>query len=431
MASAALRSIGTRASCHRRNRRGSRFRETEYEMRASREPDSGSVGGFTILRRFLFLEIRSASRAGFSGDSSPRFRESPREHAPVQAPQGIRFPHTKPIRHKRSKHLLKKRRKTRWRVQRSEASAQERPATEEIVAAAGSERQNTKCGHRASPIREASEDLLSSDAFFFWKFGRPLVPGFPATACPGSGKVPANTRRHRLREVSSLRTRTVFRFRNENTAGRKNGRARRPPRSGCGRPLYFTASQSCRCNGRNIAETSRSTSETRSFFFRFQALCRLLRIISTSVRISRSGPNRPSSPPSPCKTLDYDGRSATENPTQQDSRPERLTTLPPDALRAAPKRLGIRSHRPESPAGAASVAFAHAAGISDTCSSAGTTRDRHRNNAAAGRSAIRGHGDELPQSVRFQSGNVIQKTDVPAAVPARSPDCRTAESCGP
>ena len=94
MASAALRSIGTRASCHRRNRRGSRFRETEYEMRASREPDSGSVGGFTILRRFLFLEIRSASRAGFSGDSLPRFRESPREHAPAQAPRGIQSPNT-------------------------------------------------------------------------------------------------------------------------------------------------------------------------------------------------------------------------------------------------------------------------------------------------------------------------------------------------
>lgn len=220
MASETLRSIGTRASCHRRNRRGTRFRETEYEI-----------------------------------------------------------------------------------------------------------------GHRASPIREASEDSKSSDAFFFWKFGRPLVPSFPATARPGSGKAPANTRRYRLRKVSSLRTRTVFRFRNENTAGRKNGRARRPPRSGCGRPLYFTASQSCRCNGRNIAETSRSTSETRSFFFRFQALCRLLRIISTSVRISRSGPNRPSSPPSPCKTLDYDGRSATENPTRQDSRSERLTILPPDVLR--------------------------------------------------------------------------------------------------
>ncbi len=177
--------------------------------------------------------------------------------------------------------------------------------------------------------------------------------------------------------------------------------------------MYFTASQSCRCNGRNIAETSHSTSETRPFLFRFQALCRLLRIISTSVRISHSGPNRPSSPPSPCKTLDYVGQNTAENPTRQDSRSERLTIPPPDVLRAAPKRLGIRSHRPESPAGAASVAFAHAAGISDTCSSAGTTRDRHRNNAAAGRSAIRGHGNELPQSVHFQSGNAIQKTGSP------------------
>ena len=217
MTSAALRSIGTRASCHRRNRRGTRFRETKYEI-----------------------------------------------------------------------------------------------------------------GHRASPIREASEDSKSSDAFFFWKFGRPLVPDFPATARPGSGKVTANTRRHRLREASGP----------PYTDGlpvpkRKHGRPQKrsctasPPRSGCGRPLYFTASQSCRCNGRNIAETSRCTSETRSLFFRFQALCRLFRIISISVRISHSGPNRPSSPPSPCKTLDYDGRSATENPTRQDSRSERLLSCLP------------------------------------------------------------------------------------------------------
>ncbi len=135
--------------------------------------------------------------------------------------------------------FAKKCRKTRWRVRRSEASAQERPATEEIVTVSGSERQNTKSGIARAGFGKRRRIYKSSDAFFFWKFGRPLVPGLPATACPGSGKVPANTRRHRLRKASSPRTRTVFRFRNENTTGRKNGRARHPPRSECGRPLYF------------------------------------------------------------------------------------------------------------------------------------------------------------------------------------------------
>lgn len=181
MTSAALRSIGTRASCHRRNRRGFRFRETEYEMRASREPDSGSVGGFTILRRFLF-----------------------------------------------------------------------------------------------------------------WKFGRPLVPDFPATARPGSGKVPANTRRHRLREASGPRTRTVFGSETKTRPAAKTVVHTVPSFGGAGARCISIASQNCRCNGRNIAETSLSTSETRSFFFRFQALCRQLRIISTSVRISRPAPGRPS-----------------------------------------------------------------------------------------------------------------------------------------
>lgn len=320
MASETLRSIGTRASCHRRNRRGTRFRETEYEI-----------------------------------------------------------------------------------------------------------------GHRASPIREASEDSKSSDAFFFWKFGRPLVPSFPATARPGSGKVTANTRRHRLREASGP----------PYTDGlpvpkRKHGR---PQKRSCTAPAPPLFGMRASVVFHRLAKLSLQRTKHRRDIPQHIRDPLFLLPVSSALQAAPDhfdirphipfGTQSSIVPPLPRKAHDYVGQNTTTNPTQQDSRPERLTTLPPDALRAAPKRLGIRSHRPESPAGAASVALAHAAGISDTCSSAGTTRDRHRNNAAAGRSAIRGHGDELPQSVRFRFGNAIQKTDVPAAVPARSPDCRTAESCGP
>ena len=300
MTSAALRSIGTRASCHRRNRRGFRFRETEYEMRASREPDSGSVGGFKRLPRILLWEIGGPLLPGFTAAPTPRFREGPREHAPAQAPRGIRSPHTDGLR-----------------------------------------------------------------------------------------------------------------FRNENTAGRKNGRAHRPLVWGCGRPLYF----------HRLAKLSLQRTKHRGDIPQHIRDPLFLLPVSSALQAAPdhfdirphipSGTRSSIAPPSPRKAHDYVGQNAAENPTRQDSRSERLTTLPPDALRAAPKRLGIRSHRPESHAGTASVALAHAAGISDTCSSAGTTRDRHRNNAAAGRSAIRGHGNELPQSVHFQSGNAIQKTGSP------------------
>ena len=199
--------------------------------------------------------------------------------------------------------FAKKCRKARWRVQRSEASAQERPVSEEIVAAPGSERQNMKSGITRARFGKRRRIVNPPTLSFS---GNPVglsCRGFRRQLAPIPGRSP------RTRAGTGSARHPVPAHGRSSVPKRKHGRPQKrsctapPPRSGCGPPLYFTASQSCRCNGRNIAETSRSTSETRSFFFRFQALCRLLRIISTSVRISRPAPGRPSSPHRPARPM--------------------------------------------------------------------------------------------------------------------------------
>ena len=122
-----------------------------------------------------------------------------------------RSPHTKPIRHKRSKRLL---RKNAGRKD-GECSAPKHRYGSVLPPKKSSrhpvpERQNTKSGIARARFGKRRRIYKSSDASFFWKFGRPLVPGLPATARPGSGKAPANTRRYRLREAFGPRARTVF-----------------------------------------------------------------------------------------------------------------------------------------------------------------------------------------------------------------------------